>query len=97
MLPNPYIIKSGKQSNGMWKSPQELKYINELKLDTHKQMILASAIIAAVAEYTKREFEIYRSNETNFVISFLDNTIPQIFFVVLKKYKLDGNKLELIQ
>jgi hypothetical protein len=98
MLPNPYEIKSEKQSNGVWGSPYELKYMDTYyPYKDDSKFLLISSIITAVAEYTKRPFEIHLTHEKGFVIIFRDNLDPQIFFVVLDKYKLEENKLELIK
>lgn len=97
MLPNPYEIKATVSNKGYYDIPNELKFCDKMYPYNEEQILLGSAIINAVAEYTKRDFEIYWSHKKGFMILFLDDKIPQLFFVNLEKYKLEGNKLELIK
>jgi hypothetical protein len=93
MLPNSYEIRSKNRKNEIWERPSELKYCDIIKLCTDQQRKLSSAIITAVAEYTKRTFEVYKMNKTGLIFRFLDFSIPQVFIVNIDNYKLEDNKL----
>jgi len=97
MLPNSYEIKASTSSKGYYGIPKELKYCDKMYSYTEEYTLLGSAIINAVAEYTKREFEVYLSHKKGFTILFLDDQIPRLFIVNLERYKLEGNKLILIK
>lgn len=67
---NTFKIESEKQDNGIWGTPINCVFIDRYIPLDEKTMLLESAIVVAVAEYFKRNFEIRNSNKDGFGIWF---------------------------
>lgn len=87
-----WVIKSDKQENGIWGTPQNMWKIDRIiRTLTPENWLKKSALIIGISEaYPNETFEVFNSTDTGFFVQLSNSGKKNIRF---NDYELNGNIL----